>query len=84
MENSVKQFKIYFIFKIIQRSKPFALMTALHTRGILSTSFMRLSPGLHFNKQVCLVKSEFVEFLPKLINCVVTRYGWYTEDSLTW
>ena len=28
---------------------PFALMTALHTLGILSTSFMRLSPGMHFN-----------------------------------
>ena len=35
----------------------FALMTALHTLCILSTSFMRLSPGMHFNKEVQLVKS---------------------------
>lgn len=26
-------------------SPPFAMMTALHTLGILSISFMRLSPG---------------------------------------
>ena len=40
-QKSVKQIKIYFIFEILQSSDLFALMTALHTLGILSTSFMR-------------------------------------------
>jgi hypothetical protein len=39
-QKSVKQIKIYFLFEILQSSQPpFALMTALHTLNILSTSF---------------------------------------------
>ena len=35
-QKSIKQIKIYVIFEVA----PFALMTALHTLDILSTSFM--------------------------------------------
>ena len=37
----IKQIKIYMRFEILQSSHPFVLITALHTLGILSTSFMR-------------------------------------------
>ena len=37
-QKSVKQITIYFIFEILQIAT-FALMTAFHTRGFLSTSF---------------------------------------------
>ena len=46
-QKSVKQIKIYVIFEILQSSHPYqlctllAFMTALHTLGIPSTSFMR-------------------------------------------
>ena len=38
-KKSDKQIKILFVFESLFKLTPFALMTALHTLGILSTSF---------------------------------------------
>ena len=59
------------MFHILHTSKypPFALLTALQSLGLLSVSFMMLSPEMVFISQVCLVRVHLWNFLP-------SKWGW--------
>ena len=64
-----------FYILVSSKQPPFALITALHTLGILSMSFKRQSPEMFFTSQLCLIRVNQWNFL---------LYQWGQDHQLSY